>query len=689
MTRRLADDHSTTHPARWCSVTGDLVATERIRNVLVLGHTGTGKSTLVEQMLAVAGHGSGHGNGTPTVDHEPEERERGHSLALAMVSFEYEGVKLNVLDAPGGGEVLGDAYPALLAADVALFVVDAAVGVQPQHEQLWRACAARDLPRMVFLNKLDLERARYQDNVDDLRARYGNAVAPVHMPLGIHDQFDGVIDLLHFSAVQFADGRRSEGEVPEQRHDQAARNREALVESVVENDDDLLERYLDGQEPSSREVAEVFAHGVAESGFFPLLCGSAIEGIGVELLLNFVVEECPSPAEAPHPLPHDGPTVAYVAKTFSDQYVGRINLLRVLSGELHADDELICTRTGDTQRLHQLFTLRGREQLPVASASAGDIVAVAKLNEVTTGDILSADGVEPDISRPLPPMGFHRVVLAPASSADDDKLSSALQRISQDDPSIRMDVDPEAGTRVLRFLGPIHVDVTVERLRRKYGVEVQVEPAPVDYLETIRQPAKGIGKHVKQSGGHGQFGIAHIELSPLPRGEGFTFEDQIVGGVIPNRYIPAVEKGIREAMRSGPLGGYPVVDVHARLVDGKHHSVDSSDAAFQMAGILAFRSAVEQAEPALLEPMAQVELTVPDSLTGAVMSDLSGRRGRILGTDATGDGRALVRAYVPDAELTTFAAEFRSLTSGRGELNMYYSHHEEVPDGIAERLLNS
>lgn len=654
----------------------------------MLGHTSTGKSTLVEAMLAAAGHDTGHGQGATVLDHEAEERERGHSLALALASFEYDGVKLNLLDAPGGGEVLGDAYPALLAADVALFVVDATVGIQPQHEELWRACEQRGLPRLVFLNKLDLERARYQDNVDDLRARYGKPLAPVHMPLGIHDRFDGVIDLLHATAVRFEDGKRTEGEIPSEYRDQAERNREALVESVVENDDELLERYLDGREPATEEIAEVFAHGVAELGFFPLLCGSALQGIGVELLLHFLIEECPSPAEAPHPLPHDGPTVAYVAKTFSDQYVGRINLLRVLSGELNPDDELTSTRTGETQRLHQLFTLRGREQLPVNGAAAGDIVAVAKLDDVATGDILAADGKEPELERPIPPKGFHRVVLSPASSADDDKLSSALQRIVQEDPSIHMEVDPEAGTRVLHFLGPVHVDVTVERLKRKYGVEVEVEAAPINYLETIRKPATAIGKHVKQSGGHGQYGIAHIELSPLPRGEGFAFEDAIVGGVIPNRYIPAVEKGIKEAMRTGPLGGYPVVDVGARLFDGKHHSVDSSDAAFQMAGILAFRNAVAQADPVLLEPLAEVVLTVPDDLTGAVMSDLSGRRGRILGTDAAGDGRTHVRAHVPEAELTTFATEFRALTSGRGELSMQYSHHEEVPDGIAQRLLS-
>ncbi len=665
----------------------DIVPTERIRNVLVLGHTGTGKSTLVEAMLTVAGHGAAHGDGCPTVDHEPEERERGHSLSLSLASLVFDGVKLNLLDAPGGGEVLGDAYPALLAADVAVFVVDAAVGVQPQHEELWRACETRGLPRVVFLNKLDLERARYQHNVDDLRTRYGKLLAPIHMPLGIHDKFDGVIDLLHFRAVQFEDGRRTEGEVPDERRDQAERNREALVESVVENDDDLLERYLEGDLPSTDEIAELFAHGVAECGFFPLLCGSASERIGVELLLHFLVEECPSPAEAAHPLPHDGPTVAYVAKTFSDQYVGRINLLRILSGELHVDDELTCTRTGEAQRLHHLFSLRGREQLPVEGAAAGDIVAVAKLDDVSTGDLLSVDGVEPEIDRPAAPTGFHRVVLSPASAADDDKLSAALQRMIQEDPSIRMTVDPEAGTRILSFLGPIHVDVAVERLQRKHGVQVEVEPAPINYLETIRHASHGIGKHVKQTGGHGQYGVAQIELWPLARGEGFVFENAIVGGVIPNQFIPSVEKGIREAMRNGSLAGYPVVDVGVRLVDGKHHSVDSSDAAFQMAGILAFRNAAEQADPVLLEPLNELELTVPDDLTGAVMSDLSGRRGRILGTDAADHGRTLVRAHAPEAELTTFAAEFRALTSGRGELAMRYSHHQEMPDNVARRLL--
>jgi elongation factor G len=668
-----------------------VVPTERIRNVLVLGHTGTGKSTLVEAMLQAAGLGSGHGTERSVVDHEPEERARGRSLSLSVVTFDFDGHRINVLDAPGGAEAIGDAYPALLAADCALFVVDATVGIQPQHVELWRACEVQGLPRVLFLNKLDLERARYQACVDDLRERYGRPLAPVHMPTGIHEEFDGIIDLLHDTAVEEHDGERVEGPVPETRRDQAARNRERLVEAVVENDDQLLERYLDGQQPSAAELADLFAHGVAACGFFPVLCGSAATGVGVHLLLRFLLEECPSPAEAPHPLPHDGPTVAYVAKTFSDQFVGRINVLRLLSGHLDPDDELVDLRTGDRHRLHHLFTLRGREQQPVDGVAAGDVVAVAKLGEVATGDLLAAspDQVElADLAIPTPPEGFHRVLLEPASVGDDAKLSTVLPRVLDEDPTIRVTYDADAGTRVLTFLGPTHAEITAERIARKHGVEVRLEPAPIAYRETIRAVASATGRHVKQSGGHGQYGVVSIDIAPLPRDDGFSFENGSVGGVVPRAFVPSVEKGVRAAMRTGPLLGAPVVDVAVRLTDGKHHSVDSSDWAFQVAGSLAFREAVAAASPVLLEPICAVRVTVPEELTGTVLADLSARRGRILGTDAARPGWSRVDAQVPEAELTTFTADFRALTSARGEVHVSYDHHDEVPDAVARRLLD-
>jgi elongation factor G len=664
-----------------------LVPTERIRNVLVLGHTGTGKSTLVESMLRVAGHGSAHGAERSVVDHEPEERERGRSLSLSVVTFEFDGHKLNVLDAPGGAEALGDAYPAMLAADCALFVVDATVGVQPQHLELWRACEAQGLPRVLFLNKLDLERARYQACIDDLAERYGKPLAPVHMPTGLHAEFDGIIDLLHDTAIEEHDGERVEGPVPDARREQAASNREKLVEAVVENDDDLLERYLDGRPPTATELADLFAHGVAACGFFPVLCGSAGTGVGVHLLLRFLLEECPSPAEAPHPLPHDGPTVAYVTKTFADQFVGRINVLRLLSGALHPDDELVDRRTGGRHRLHHLFALRGREQLPVDGAAAGDVVAVAKLGEVVTGDLLVAPDVEVELDVPSAPEGFHRVLIEAVSVGDDAKLSTVLPRVVEEDPAIRVAHDPETGTRVVTFLGPTHAEVTVQRIARKHGVEVRVEAAPIAYRETIRTSASGSGRHVKQSGGHGQYGVVGLDVEPAPRDAGFSFENATVGGVVPRAFVPSVEKGVLEAMRAGPLLGAPVVDVVVRLTDGKHHTVDSSDWAFQVAGALAFRDAVGQAQPVLLEPVSSVVLTVPEELTGAVLGDLSARRGRILGTDIERPGWTRVEAHVPDAELGTFTADLRTLTSSRGEVTIAYDHHDEVPDAVARRVI--
>lgn len=667
---------------------GGVVPTERIRNVVVLGHTGTGKSTLVEAMLACATEVPRRAldEGCAIVDAEPEERERGHSLSLAAVTFLHHDHRITLLDAPGGAEAVGDAYPALAAADAALFVVDAAVGLQPQHDELWRECAARDIPRLVFLNKLDQERATYQAVVDELRDRYGKPLAPVHMPLGIHDEFDGVIDLLHEQAVEVHDGVRVVEPIPESRREQAARNRELLVEAVVENDDDLLEAYLEGEVPDAGAIAEVFAHGIAECGFFPVLCGSATLGIGVALLLDFLIEECPSPADnALHPATA-GETVALVFKTTSDQYVGRVNLLKVLRGELRADDVLTVGRTGESQRLHQLFRLNGTDQRAVAAVAPGDIVAVAKLDDVVTGDLLGADGVL-DVEVPEAPEGYHRVVLTPVSTGDDDKLSTALQRMVEEDPSIRRSRHLDTGELITSFLGPTHAAVTIERLARKLGVHVTDAPAPVAFRETIRGKGHGIGKHVKQSGGHGQFAVAHLDVAPLGRGDGLHFEDHIVGGAIPHTFIPSVEKGVQRAMENGPLGGYPVVDVEVRLVDGKHHAVDSSDQAFQMAGILAFREALADTEMVLLEPIDELDISVPESLTGTVMSDLSSRRGRILGTDAVGAGLTLIHAQVPEVEMTTFAAEFRALTSGRGELALRYSHHDEVPGSLAARLL--
>jgi elongation factor G len=667
------------------------VPAPRIRNVLVVGHGGTGKTTLAEALLELGGVGGGRGG---ILDFEPEEKEREHSLALGTAPVLWNDHKINLLDAPGTPDAVGDAYPAMRAADVAIFVVDASVGVQPQHDELWEACAALELPRIVFLNKLERENAAFQQHVDTLRARYGKPLAPVHMPVGVQAEFTGVIDLLHAKAVVMQDGQRHEVPVPDERREQAERNREALIEAIVEVDDALLERYLEGDVPEAKELETTFARGIASCGFFPVLCGSAAMGIGVRLLADFIVEECPSPEDRSPVEGADGssraiddPPAVLVAKTMSDPYVGRVNILRVVSGGLGADTTLAVARTGAQVRLHQLFMLTGKEQTPVDAVGAGDLVAVAKLDDVVTGDTLHAKDVPfavPPVATPEP---FHRVAVEPESTGDEDKLSTALQRLLEEDPALRVERDAETNQLVLRALGPTHVDVTVARMQRKFGVSVRQVPVRVGYRETLRAPGDGLGRHVKQTGGHGQYGIANIEVEPLPRGEGFEFEDRIVGGVIPNQFIPSVEKGIRETMARGVVAGYPVVDVKVRLVDGKHHSVDSSQVAFETAGSLAFRDAAENAGMVLLEPILDVEVTVPDDLTGDVMGDLSARRGRIQGTDQARPGYTTVRAHVPEAEMLGYVGELRSLSSGQGTVQMHYDHHEEVPANIAERVI--
>ena len=647
-----------------------------VRNVVIVGHGGTGKTTLAETLLRLRG-GQERGG---VFDHEPEEVERGHSLSLATAAFQWREHTVNLLDTPGTPDAIGDAYPALVAADVAVFVIDATAGVQAQHDELWQACEALNKPRLVYLNKLDKERAAFQPIVDELRARYGKPLAPVHMPIGVEREFTGVIDLLHAVAVHKIDGKRVKRPVPEERREQSERNRELLVEAIVENDDAMLEGYLEGRIPDAADLARVFARGIAACGFFPLLCGSARLDVGVKLLADFLVEECPAPQ-----LLAEGPAL-YVAKTLSDPYVGRINILRSFGGPVAVDTHVTVARSGAEERLHHLFTLHGKVQTPVAEVPPGTICAVGKLDDVVTGDVLMA-GEPVDVARCDVPAGFHRVAVQAASSGDEDKLSTALARLAEEDPALVVERNPETHQIVLRTLGPTHVDVALARLARKFGVHVEQVPLRLSYRETLRGPGRGLGRHVKQSGGHGQYGICQIEVEPLERGAGFRFTDAIVGGVIPHTFIPSVEKGIRDAMAHGVLAGYPVVDVGVRLFDGKHHSVDSSQIAFETAGALAFRAAAEQAGVTLLEPILAVEVTVPDDLTGAVMGDLSSRRGRILGTDqAPNPGHTVVRATVPEAEMLSYTGELRSLTSGSGTVAVSYSHHDEVPEQVSRTL---
>lgn len=655
------------------------VDTPRIRTAVLVGATGAGKTTLAEAVLAAGGERVRDG----ILDSDPEEVERGHSLSLAVGSVLWRDHRINLLDTPGAADAVGDAYPALHAADVAVFVVDAVDGWQAVHDELWGACADLSLPRIVVLNGLDRDRAGYQRHVDVLRERYGKPLAPVHMPIGVERAFDGVIDLLHVTAVRrvYDDpGRRSvEVEVPEERREQVAQNREALVEAIVEVDDDLLARYLDGQVPSADELAACFADGIARCTFFPLLCTSATLDIGARLLADFLVEECPS-ADVLRDV--DGPPSALVFKTRSDPFVGHVSVLSVRSGRVRGDEGVDNLRTGRSVRLHRLFALQGDQQIPVTGASAGDVVAAAKLDDVRTGDVLAAEGARAEpVDLAIPP-GYHRAAIAARSSRDEDKLPGALQRLLEEDPSLQVETDPVSGQLVLIGYGPGHIQTALGRLARRFGVEVVEVPLQLHYLETITQTATGLGRHVKQTGGSGQYGIVQIELSPLPRGGGFSFVDETVGGVIPRQYIGSVEKGIRSAMERGVVAGYPCVDVAVRLVDGKSHRVDSSQVAFEMAGALAFQDAAAKAEPVLLEPIVRVEVTIPDAHTGDVMGDLASRRSRIEGTRPARPGWTVVAALAPEAELLGYVGDLRGLTQGQGTVTVTHDHHAPVPEHL-------
>lgn len=665
----------------------DHVPPDRIRTVALLGQSGAGKTALGEALLDVAGAGSRGG-----VLDTDEERARGHSLSLASASLTWRDVRINVIDTPGSPDFVGDAYPALRGVDCAIFVVDAVEGVQPMHDALWAACDELELPRVVVLSGLDRERATYQVHVDALRERCGKPLAPVHMPLGVADGFHGVIDLLHQEAITRADGERVKGPVPEEWVEQAEHNRRLLVESIVETDDELLEAYLDGQELSAASLGAAFAAGIANGTFFPLLCVSVARGLGVRLLADFVVDECPSPADRaaaqPEAVPADpkGPLALHVVKTRSDPYLGRLSLARVLAGTLGADQEAVVARTGATVRLHHLLRLHGEAQHPCGGAAPGDLVAVAKLEGVSTGDTLHAPDAPVTIEPRRPPTGQHRVAVQPVASGDEDKLSTALARLADEDTALRVDRAADTSQLVLATAGPEHAQTAIDRLRDRFGVHVEQVPLEVAYRETLAGSAEATGKLKKQTGGAGQFAVAVVEVEPLERGAGFVFEDRIVGGVVPKQYIPSVEKGVAEAMARGVLAGYPVVDVKVTLVDGKTHSVDSSQVAFETAGSIAFREAANAAGMLLLEPIMAVTAEVADEQVGDVMGDLAARRGRIVGTEAVRPGRTQVRADVPEAELTTIVPELRALTHGAGTVSMAFDRYDAAPEEVARAV---
>jgi elongation factor G len=664
--------------------------TQTIRNVCLIGHRGSGKTRIAESMVGLASGRGEPANGT--LDNSEEEKERGMTLGMGIAQLEWKGRQVNVLDTPGDGGFIGDAFVAQRAADCAVLVVHAQDPIQVVTERVWRRGEKEDIPHFIVVNHLDRERTDFGVVIGQLRERYGQMVVPLNLPIGREDELAGVYGLL--SGIAFVDGGQT-AEIPAGMEDQVDIAKTQLFEAIAESDDTLLEKYLEGEEISIEEAFEGIRKGIADGLIIPVLAASAERMIGVDRLLDAIAGSAPSPADRPRwttedgdevPSDPDGPFAAYVFKTFIDPYAGRLSVLRVVGGRCRSDEALTNPRTGAGERLGGISHLVGKNREAVDEAVAGDIVAVAKLRDTATFDTLCKPErvmlFEP-VELPEPTAAF---AVGAKARGEEEKVFEAIRRVVDEDPSLKLERDETTGEDILAGLTQMHVELALERIGRRYGVEVEAEVPRVPFMETITTGAKAQGRYKKQTGGRGQFGDARIEISPLPRGSGFVFENAIVGGAIPRQFIPAVEKGVEEAMREGTIAGYPVVDVKVRLYDGAFHTVDSSEMAFKVAGSMAFKNAVEDARPVLLEPYVEVEVLAPAELVGDVMGDLSGRRGRPMGVEQRGE-RQVVQAEVPQIEMLTYARDLRSITGGRANFHVEPGHYEEVPPNLVEKVL--
>ncbi|MDD9370133.1 MAG: elongation factor G, partial [Acidimicrobiales bacterium] len=680
-------------------------ATGQIRNVALVGHSGAGKTSLAEALLHRAGAISRMGrveDGTTACDFDPEEQRRGISLSLAVAPFEWRDHKVNLIDTPGYADFLGEVAAALRIADLAVFVVSAVDGVEVQTEEAWDLARRLGVPRMVFLNKLDRERASFDATLAQLRERLGSGIAPLELPIGEEAGFRGIADLLTDTAHIYEGGVPHTGAIPDEMEDLEHQVRDNLIEGIVVADDTMLERYLEGDVPRIDELEHTLHDGIAAATVFPVVVGSATREIGIDRLADLLVEIGPSPLDRPvpitagngeHPTEIDvsadasGDPLAFVFKTIADPYVGQVSLFRVVSGTVRPDDRLVNSRTGDDERLHGLLTVRGKDQEPVGELVAGDIGAVSKLAGTLTGDTLAPRGKPVHVAPIEQPEPTLAVAVVPRTQADEDRLAPALHRLVDEDPALRVERIDETHQTLLHGTGETHLQITLEKLTRKFGAHVDTEPVRVAYRETVTRSATGVeGRHKKQTGGHGQFGVCVIDLEPLPRGDGFEFVSKVVGGAIGRSFIGAVQKGVEETMAEGGVFGYPVVDVRVTVTDGKEHSVDSSEMAFKVAGRLAFRAGLAEAGPVILEPISRIDVTVPPELQGDVMGDLNSRRGRVQGTDAAADGRQTVFALVPTSEIQRYAVELRSLTGGRGRFHAAHDHYDVLPAHLVDAV---
>jgi elongation factor G len=680
----------------------------KVRTFAIIAHGGAGKTSLAEAMLFDAGSTTRLGKvdeNTSVMDYEPEEVKRKITINTAFNTFSWNKHQLTVIDTPGDFNFISETKTSMQGADAVLVMADAVDGVRVQTEKVWEYADEFEQPRMIFVSKMDRERADFFSRIDEIQNAFGKQCIPLTVPIGAAESFKGVVNVLTDKAYLYAQGDSGQFDtapMPAEVADKVKKYKEELIEKVAESKDELLEKYLEEGELTEEELFDGLRHAVVSRKLVPITCGSGTQNVGVQPLLDFIVDYFPSPLDRGAVKGHNqageteisrepdpsAPFSALVIKTVSDPYAGRLSVMRIFSGSLAPDANIYNSTKSAKERFGQLLRLKGKNQEPVQSAGPGDIVAVAKLKETTTQDTLCAEKdaiVFPAVE--LPP-AVYSLSVEPKSKGDEDKIFSSLSRLMEEDLTLKLERNDETREMILSGMGEIHIEATVEKLRRKFGVEVNLRLPKVSYKETIKGKTRIQGKYKKQSGGRGQYGDCWIEMEPLPRGSGFQFFDKIVGGVIPKQYIPAVEKGIAEACLEGAVAGFQVVDFKVDLVDGSYHTVDSSEMAFKIAGSMAFKKAVLEAKPTLLEPIMVMEIIVPDDCMGDVIGDLNSRRGRVLGMDTKGR-KQIVRASVPQAEVLKYAPELRAMTAGRGMFTMKFSHFEEVPGPLQEKIIEA
>lgn len=674
----------------------------KIRNVAVIGHRGTGKTSLTEAILFTSGAVNRQGTveqGTTVADHDDDEKKRQMSISASLCHLTWRDRKINLLDTPGDPSFHADTIASLRVVEGAVVAVNAAAGVEVQHERLWKHCEDNGVSRLIFVNMMDRERADFLAAVEQLGESFGTGAVAAQLPIGSEDKFEGIVDLLTLKAWRYAEGKPVEGDIPADMAELVNEYRDKLMDEVAQNDDDVMEKYLEGEEISNEELYHALKEGVAAGTVFPIGAGCATKLIGINNLLDLLVDAIPSPAkhgatsaidanagEVDLECKADGPLAAFVFKTLADPFSGRINVMRIFSGEIKSDSNVFNPVSKTKEHVGKLLRLQGKDNSPTDVLGPGDIGAVAKLKATNTGDSLCDESQQilfSPIQFPNPLMSF---AVEPKSKGDEEKIGTSLKRFVEEDPTLVVKRDTQTNELIISGLSQVHVEVVVDRMKERFGVEVNLKPPRVPYLETIRKAAQAQGKYKKQTGGRGQYGDAWLKVEPLSSGEGFEFVDKVVGGVIPRGFIPAVEKGVIEAMKEGELSGSPLVDMRVTVYDGSHHPVDSSEMAFKIAASMGLKKAITDANPIILEPIMTVQVTVPEENVGDVIGDMNSRRGKVLGMEPKGKTDQ-VNAEVPLSEMLVYAPDLRSMTGGRGDYTMEFLRYEEVPAHLSQKII--